>query len=104
MAKVSDWREKFDLPDLAFEVVQLAAYANANYARQRQSQTSVLSLSRTALATAIDLGDPQSPYDSIHPRRKAELGRLLAAAAYYYFYGEGEEGDATVRDYLFTEI
>ena len=34
-----------------------------------------------AYAVAADLGDPLSPWDCVHPRRKREVGRRLALAA-----------------------
>ena len=34
-----------------------------------------------AYAVAVDLGDPTSPWDCVHPRRKREVGRRIALAA-----------------------
>jgi hypothetical protein len=45
-----------------------------------------LSLNNTAVANALDLGDPISPYGSVHPRNKQEVARrfLLAALGIIY--------------------
>ena len=67
--------------------VQLAAFHD-DYAQIRAAQAAALALPRTADAVAIDLGDPTSPYNSIHPRRKQEVGRRLALAARVLQYGE----------------
>jgi len=37
-----------------------------------------LKLPNVGYAVAIDLGDPKSPFGSIHPRRKQEVGRRLS--------------------------
>ena len=37
-------------------------------------------LPKVGYATAIDLGDPTSPFHPVHPRRKQEVGRRLALA------------------------
>jgi len=42
----------------------------------------------TYLATAIDLGDPGSPFGDIHPRYKQQVARRLADGALKYIYGE----------------
>ena len=39
------------------------------------------------MAVAIDLGDPQSPYGSIHPRYKEEVGARLARGAAVIGFG-----------------
>jgi len=78
-AMIADWRKKFDLPNLSFFFVQLAAYGQ-DYAEIRNAQMAALKLPQTGYAAAIDLGDPSSPLGSIHPRRKQEVGRRLALA------------------------
>jgi len=35
-----------------------------------------LKLPNVGYAVAIDLGDPKSPFGSIHPRRKQEVGLI----------------------------
>ena len=39
------------------------------------------------MAVAIDLGDPQSPYGSVHPRYKEDVGERLALSAAAVAYG-----------------
>eukprot|EP01084_Bolivina_argentea_P283285 485111_1 len=43
----------------------------------------------TFMATAIDLGDPTSPYGDIHPRYKQQVGKRLSTAAKSVVYGQG---------------
>jgi len=85
-AMIADWRQKFQLPDLSFFFVQLAAYSQ-DYSEIRHAQMAALKLPRTGVAVAIDLGDPSSPRGSIHPRRKQEVGRRLALACQSVHYG-----------------
>ena len=46
----------------------------------RQSQQCALKLPDTGYAVSLDLGDPVSPFGSIHPRRKQEVGRYNGPA------------------------
>jgi len=85
-AMIVDWRKKFQLPDLSFFFVQLAAYSQ-DYSEIRAAQMAALQLPKTGYAVAIDLGDPSSPQGSIHPRRKQEVGRRLALACQRVQYG-----------------
>lgn len=39
-----------------------------------------------AMISAADLGDPESPYDPIHPRNKTEVGRRMGLAARSLIY------------------
>ena len=84
---ISDWRRKFDLPDLSFFYVELAAFSS-DYSLIRAAQKAALKLPKTGFATAIDLGDPTSPQGSIHPRRKQEVGRRLALSCLKVQYGQ----------------
>jgi len=85
-AMIADWRLKFNLPNLSFFFVQLAAFQQ-DYSEIRQAQMAALKLPKTGYAVAIDLGDPTSPQGSIHPRRKQEVGRRLALATQKVQYG-----------------
>ena len=76
-AMITDWRQKFDLPELSFFFVQLAAYTS-DYSLIRQAQMAALKLPLVGYGTAIDIGDPTSPEGNIHPRRKQEVGRRLS--------------------------
>lgn len=40
-----------------------------------------LKLPKVGYAVAIDLGDTTSPYTTIHPREKEEVGRRLSLVA-----------------------
>lgn len=83
-AMIDDWRRQFELPDLAFVYVELAALRIDSHHRTsfwpyiRAAQASALKLPGVGMATAIDLGDPNSPWGSIHSRRKQEVGRRVA--------------------------
>lgn len=88
-AMITDWRNKFDLPDLSFFFVQLAAYHNRDtWPNFRAAQLAATQLPKVGFATAIDIGDPSSPHESIHPRRKQEVGRRLALSVRSIEYGE----------------
>lgn len=79
---IADWRQKFDLPDLSFVYVELAAYReeprSGVWPWLRAAQGAALELPGVGMATAIDLGDPDAPFGPIHSRRKQEVGRRLA--------------------------
>eukprot|EP00475_Leptophrys_vorax_P035507 TRINITY_DN5857_c0_g2_i3.p1 TRINITY_DN5857_c0_g2~~TRINITY_DN5857_c0_g2_i3.p1 ORF type:complete len:490 (+),score=107.73 TRINITY_DN5857_c0_g2_i3:98-1567(+) len=79
-ALIEDWRAKWNLPDLPFGFVQLAAFPDMDFSEQRWAQASALKLKNTMMATAVDLGDPDSPHTAIHPRNKQEVGRRLFLA------------------------
>ena len=87
-AMISDWRAKFQLPDLSFFFVQLAPYfPRRSFTDVRNAQMAALKLNNTGFAVAIDLGDLHSPVTPIHPRRKQEVGRRLALSALSVQYG-----------------
>ena len=119
-AMVRDWRAKFHAasngathPNFPFGFVQLApwgASTDANngcgqgsdlqcqVATLRWGQTADtgtalanLQLPNTFMASATDLADFNSPYGSIHPRHKIEVGDRLAAAARAEVYNESDQ-------------
>ena len=92
-AMISDWRDKFQLPDMSFFYVQLAAFSDPRFTLLRSAQDIAIHLPNVGVALAIDLGDPQSPNGPIHPRRKQEIGRRLALSARAIQYNEGTQGD-----------
>lgn len=58
---------------------------------------------RTAMITAADLGDPDSPETDIHPRNKTEVGRRLSLAAATAIYDiKVCEYSSTVCEYSST--
>jgi len=93
-AMISDWRSKFGSGfKFPFFFVMLAPWiatqpSSVPVADLRASQLSALSLPDVGYAAAIDLGDPTSPFDPIHPRNKQEVGARLLLAARNIAYGE----------------
>jgi sialate O-acetylesterase len=89
------WRQAWGEGDFPFLFVQLAAFKaispepqDPDWAWLREAQTMAMSLPYTGMALAIDVGDEKD----IHPKRKQEVGRRLAAAAEAIAYGEKVEG------------
>eukprot|EP01137_Pigoraptor_chileana_P019795 Opistho-2@81308 len=104
-AMIKDWRRKFvDSADLPFLFVQLAPVTNAglDFAQIREAQTEAMTLPFVGMAVTYDLGDPDSPYDSIHPRNKQEVARRLYLLARTIIY---EEEDVITQGprYLFAQ-
>jgi sialate O-acetylesterase len=90
-ALIKDWRTKWNESDLPFLFVQLPGFGDYNYlpaesntALLRESQRKTLSVPRTAMAVAIELGE----WNDIHPDRKKPIGDRLARAAERMVYGE----------------
>jgi sialate O-acetylesterase len=87
------WREKSGNPDMAWGVVQLAAFqpfvekepAQGAWALLREAQfRGAREAGNAGMISATDLGDA----GDIHPRRKREVGERLAAWARNTVYGE----------------
>ena len=57
-----------------FPTIRWAQTANYGYVPNPRMQN-------VFMAVSMDLGDPTSPYDSIHPRDKQDVGARLALAA-----------------------
>lgn len=81
---IRSWRKAWQDEDLPFYFVQLANFKTPparpgedNWAELREAQASALSLEKTGMAVAIDLGEE----GDIHPRNKREVGRRLALLA-----------------------
>jgi len=93
-AMIADWREKWGgttSKTFPFYYVQLAPWLNGDVNSEpltRLSQLFANALPLVGFATAADLGDPLSPYGSIHPRGKQEIGKRLALAARGISYGQ----------------
>jgi sialate O-acetylesterase len=91
-ALITGWRKHWEQPELPFVFVQLAGFMNppsqptenSYWARLRDAQTSALALPATAMAVALDLGDPKL----IHPKNKQEVGRRLSVAALAKVYAQ----------------
>eukprot|EP01105_Mastigella_eilhardi_P005522 TRINITY_DN17219_c0_g1_i1.p1 TRINITY_DN17219_c0_g1~~TRINITY_DN17219_c0_g1_i1.p1 ORF type:complete len:512 (-),score=138.52 TRINITY_DN17219_c0_g1_i1:49-1539(-) len=94
-AMINDWRAKWSggvaAKDFPFFFVQLAAYVEGepgdDLPEGRLAQTAALDLSYVGMATAVDLGDIDSPDGDIHPRDKQDVGLRLALNAQHYVYG-----------------
>jgi sialate O-acetylesterase len=90
-AMITDWRLKWKEGDIPFLFVQLPGFMDYNYlpsesqwASFREAQAKSLSLPKTAMAVAIDLGE----WNDVHPDRKKDVGNRLALAAEKIAYGE----------------
>jgi len=81
-AMITAWRANWGEPELPFYFVQLPNYADGEprgrkWARLREAQAAALKLPATAMAVAIDAGEP----DNLHPTEKREVARRLALVA-----------------------
>ncbi len=91
-AMLADWRKWFGDPNLPFYFVQLAAWLKPStdpaggdgWAHIRDAQRKCLSIPRTGMAVATDVGDA----DDIHPKNKADVGDRLARWALANEYGK----------------
>ena len=86
-AMIRDWRRVWGEGDFPFLFVQLANWGiyspEANWPELREAQLKTLSLPKTGMAVAIDIGDGSD----IHPKNKQEVGHRLALAAQAIAYG-----------------
>lgn len=87
---IEDWRTLWG-EDLAFLFVQLANFMErkdepqeSDWAKLREAQAQTLSLPKTGMAIAIDIGNAED----IHPRNKQDVGKRLWLAAKKVSYGE----------------
>ncbi|MEO8712166.1 MAG: sialate O-acetylesterase [Parafilimonas sp.] len=90
-AMITDWRNKWKEGDIAFLFVQLPGFMDYNYlpsesqwAEFREAQAKSLSLSNTAMAVAIDVGE----WNDVHPDRKKQVADRLALTAEKIAYHE----------------
>lgn len=90
-AQIMDWRNKWKQGELPFFYVQLPGFMDYNYlpsesgwATLRESQMKALSVPKTAMVVAIDLGE----WNDIHPDNKKDVGERLALTAFKIAYGE----------------
>jgi sialate O-acetylesterase len=87
-ALIGDWRKAWAQGDFPFLFVQLANYNQLvsrkdSWPEIREAQALALSLPKTAMAVAIDIGES----NDVHPHNKQEVGRRLALAAEAVAYG-----------------
>ena len=91
-AMMAEWRRQAGVPQMPFAIVSLAGFGTpairpgeSGWARVRDDQRRVAEDDgHTAVAIAIDLGDPLD----IHPGEKHEVGRRLARAMGSLAYGQ----------------
>ena len=89
---MNSWRTKSGNPDMAWGIVQLAAFmpfvdnepAQGAWALLREAQFRGAADGKGGMISATDLGDAAD----IHPRQKREVGERLAAWARNTVYGE----------------
>ncbi len=88
---IQDWRTRWGVGDFPFVWVQLANYmashdqpSESDWAVLRESQGATLSVSNTAQAVIIDIGEAED----IHPKNKQDVGYRLGLAARALAYGE----------------
>jgi sialate O-acetylesterase len=117
---ITDWREKWGEGDFPFLFVQLAGLGlgghfdaydkptgdphfpfsrDADWPLMREAQAMALSLPRTGMATAIDIGH----VDNIHPPDKLDVGLRLALAARHVAYGENVVDSGPTFDKMTVE-
>jgi sialate O-acetylesterase len=103
-AMMAGWRQQFGLARLPFAIVQLAGYgapstipAESGWAALREEQRQAVAAddNRSALALAIDLGDPVD----IHPGQKREVGRRLSRAMQTIAYGAAHPASGPIIDH-----
>ena len=80
---VDDWRRAWNRPDLPFHFVQLPGMDRPTWPEMREVQAAWLDIPHTAMAVAIDVGDPTD----VHPRDKQPVGERLARLARSRVYG-----------------
>jgi sialate O-acetylesterase len=92
-ALINDWRKQWNDDNLPFIFVQLPNFmerqaqpSESNWALFREAQLKTLSVSNTAMAVAIDIGE----WNDIHPLNKKDVGIRLALAAQKAAYGDTE--------------
>jgi sialate O-acetylesterase len=87
---IKDWRNKWNI-EFPFLFVQLANFLQrkdfpdeSQWAELREAQKYALSLPKTAMACAIDIGEA----NNIHPKNKQDVGKRLALCALSMVYGK----------------
>ena len=88
---IADWRSQWNEGNFPFIIAQLPNFMEAktqpsesNWAQLRQSQFNTLTVSNTALAVNIDLGE----WNDIHPLNKKDVAHRLALGAEMIAYKE----------------
>jgi len=92
---IATYRSAFSSPSAWAVVVQIQGWIDGNlhqdnFAAGRDGQASIVGggvVPRVASVSAVDAGDPTSPFHSIHPRYKRVLGERTAAAGLAFLAG-----------------
>lgn len=91
---IQDWRKQWNQGNFPFLFVQLANFMPADslpsestWAELREAQSMTLSLLKTGMASAIDIGDAKD----IHPKDKQTVGKRLALSALKIAYNQNVE-------------
>jgi len=86
---IANWRKNFNQKNLPFIYAQLPNFMEPNpnpapssWAVLRESQLKTLSVPKTGMAVAIDLGE----WNDVHPLNKLDVGKRLVLAAQYVAY------------------
>lgn len=92
-ALIADWRRHWKQGLFPFLFVQLAGYGRVKdqpeespIAALREAQRLALSVPKTGMAVAMDLGE----WNDIHPQNKEEVGKRLALSAEHVAYDAGD--------------
>jgi len=90
-ALIENWRRLWNQGNFPFLFVQLANFGEPDphpresaWAELREAQLMTLSLTNTAMAVAVDVGEA----DDVHPRNKQDVGFRLALGALKITYGK----------------
>jgi sialate O-acetylesterase len=84
---IGDWRRQFAQGDFPFLYAQISSYEASpeeDWGTLRDAQRRTLSVSNTAMAVTLDVGDA----NNVHPADKQTVGHRLALAARTRSYGE----------------
>lgn len=89
-ALIQDWRMHWQQGNFPFLFVQISSFKSDGtefWPLVREAQRRTLSVTNTAMAVTIDIGNP----DNVHPADKQDVGARLALAARALAYGENME-------------
>lgn len=86
-AQINAWRTWLQHASLPWMTVQITPYIQDDLAGLRQEQLAGTALLGVGYVPASDLGDPTSPYGSVHSRNKQPVGARLASLAQRLVYG-----------------
>lgn len=95
-AFMDSWRNAFGNSDAFFAFELLPAYIADStfspYSLPYERAAQLMGLNATGanvvVASGLDLGDPQAPHGSVHPRNKQTVGARMSAAALNLVYGK----------------